>query len=310
MGKKMSFLATIFGRDLIFHDSEKEVREHTIKRLRVGSHSFEISSEIIDLLWFGDGRKKNTEEFEDSSIPEPSEIFTHDQVYRDTPEKLSSYPSFSGLTPGQKYHFFAWLEDIDRKDDIGYAFLLLYALERRLYMGSMVEPAIDLLSRLHQNIDDEEFLRQSSDALVWAAYKYKRTDFLNCLRKAEMPQETQVLVKLYTHGHLNARDIMLISDKLGMENQRYITGKPRLFEKMLADRLQEKYDEDLFSINNLEHAGKCDIKISLSNFSLPKDKRHVKVPNLLVNKDIKKPLLKMLEQTSEDVRIELTGHYK
>lgn len=306
----MSFLATIFGRDLLSHELSDQQNERRVEKLHAGAHSFNICSSILDLLWFGDGRRKNTEEFEDSSISEPSEIFTHDQVYREQIDKVGNYPCFKDFTPGQKYAFFEWLENIERKDDVGYAYILLYALERRIFMGSKVEPAVDLLCKLHGLVDDEEFLRQSAEALIWAAYKYKRVEFLNCLRNDEIPEELQILVKLYTHGHLHAHDIMLISEKLGMDNQRYVTGKPRLFEKILNDKLDAKYQKSHFSINNVDHAGKDNVCISLSNFSLPKDERRIKVPNLLTHKDVRKPLVKMLEQTSEDVRIELIGHYK
>lgn len=305
----MSFLATIFGRDVLSHDLADAQSNHTVEHLRVGSHSFSISTEISDLLWFGDGRRKNTEEFEGNSISEPSEILTHEQVYREAPMSVGNYPSFKNLTPGQRYQFLKWLEDIEKTADVGFAYLLLYALERRIYMRSMVEPAVHIISRLHLKIEDDEFIRQSSNALVWAAYKYKRFEFLNCLKTDEMPEETQVLVKLYTHGSLNAHDIMLISEKIGMENQRYILGKPRLFEKILNDKLNQKYDENFFSINHVDHAGKADLNVMLSNFSLPKDGRKIKIPNLLKNSKIKKPLLKMLEETSEDVKVELVGHY-
>ncbi len=305
----MSFLATIFGRDVLSHDLANEQANHTMQRIRIGSHHFEISTEILNLLWFGDGRLKNTEEFEDGGISEPSEIMTRDQVFKEDPVKVGHYPSFKNLTPGQKFQFFTWLEDIERKEDIGFAFLLLYALERRIYMGSMVEPAVNLISRMHKHSRDKEFVRESSDALVWAAYKFKRVEFLNCLRMDEMPGETQILVKLYTRGYLNAKDIMLVSQKLGMDNQRYVTGKPRLFEKILNDKLLNKYEEGTFSINNFDHAGEAHVNVMLSNFSIPKEKRKIKIPNLLENDHIKAPLLELLEETSEDVRVEIIGHH-
>ncbi|MCH4009769.1 TerB N-terminal domain-containing protein [Companilactobacillus sp.] len=306
----MSFLATIFGRDVLSHDLADAHANHSLQHLRVGSHTFNISTEILDLLWFGDGRRKNTEEFEGDSISEPSEIMTRSQVYKEDIDNVGNYPEFRNLTPGQKYRFLTWLEDIEQKEDIGFAYLLLYALERRICMGSMVEPAVNLICKLHQQIEDEEFVRQSSDALVWAAYKYKRVEFLNCLKLDSMPDETQTLVKLYTHGHLNGHDIMLISEKIGLDDQRYVTGKPRLFEKILNDKLAKKYEEGNFSIKHIDHAGKCNVNVLLSNFSLPKDERKIKVPNLLENKNVRKPLLKMLEETSEAVKIELVGHYK
>lgn len=306
----MSFLATIFGRDVLSHELATAHGSHTIQKLRVGSHSFDISTEILNLLWFGDGRRKNTEDFEDSSISEPSEIMTVDQVYKENPVKVGNYPAFKNLTPGQKYDFLTWLQDIEQKTDVGYAFLLLYALERRLYMESMVEPAVHIISRLHLLFDDEKFVQCSSNTLVWAAYKFKRVEFLNCLKKDLMPEETQILVKLYTHGRLDAKDVMLISEKLGMDNQRYVTGKPRLFEKILNEKLLEKYQEGYFSLNNVDHANKSNFNVLLANYSIPKDKRKIKVPNLLNNKDVKKPLLKLLNETSDEVKIELTGHYK
>ncbi|AKP67383.1 TerB N-terminal domain-containing protein [Companilactobacillus ginsenosidimutans] len=305
----MSFLATIFGRDLLSRDLAHQHANHYVKRIRVGSHHFDISTEILDLLWFGDGRRKNTEDFEANSISEPSEILTHDQIYRENIDVVGSYPTFHNLGPGQKYSFLKWLEDIERKDDIGFAFLLLYALERRIYMGSKVEPAVNLICKMHQQIEHEGFIRKSSDTLVWAAYKYKRVEFLNCLKEDEIPEHTQILVKLYTHGYLSAKDIMLISEKLGMDNQRYITGKPSLFEEILNRKLAEKYAEGHFSINNLTHSGDTTIDVFLSNFSIPKDERRMKIPDLLKNKDVRKPLLRMLEETSTEVQEELIGHH-
>lgn len=306
----MSFFATIFGHDTLAHEQTDGQQKYTVQRIHVGSHHFDISTEILDLLWFGDGRRKNTMDFEDGSISEPSEIMTRDQVYQENPVPVGNYPSFNNLTPGQKYQFLTWLQDIEQDNDVGYAYLLLYALERRLYMGSMVEPAVNLIRKLHRIINNPDFVRHSSDTLVWAAYKYKRVEFLNCLRIYEMPEETQILVKLYTRGHLDGHDIMLVSEKMGMDNQRYVTGKPRLFEKILNDKLANKYDEGFFSISNIDHAGEASVSIWLSNFSIPKKARRVKVPNLLEHRSIRKPLLKILEQTSEDVRIELLGHYK
>lgn len=81
----MSFFATIFDHDTLAHEQTDGQQKYTVQRIHVGSHHFDISTEILDLLWFGDGRRKNTMDFEDSSISEPSEIMTRDQVYQENP---------------------------------------------------------------------------------------------------------------------------------------------------------------------------------------------------------------------------------
>ena len=80
-------------------------------------------------MYFTDGQLKNI----DSEVGEPSAISINFPVAEGQFQKLSYYPSYSGLTSEQRNGFLTWLTtDLSNVPDIGFAFLLLYCLERHI----------------------------------------------------------------------------------------------------------------------------------------------------------------------------------
>ncbi|MFD1472127.1 TerB N-terminal domain-containing protein [Companilactobacillus mishanensis] len=302
----MGFLSTIFGKDMALPAPKISNDPHAARKVRIDAHHYIIPKEVYDLLWFGDGRHKNTQEFvKEGMVAEPSIIFGKSSVIREDPTtKVEFYPSYDSLTPEQKYHYVKWLGKIDKSDDVGYAFLFLYGLERHIHAGSMVEQAVSMISRMHQKFDNESFNYYSSNTLVWAAHKYRRVEFLNGLKMDTMPPGTQIFVKLYTKGHLTPNDIMILSKELGLADQDFIKDDPELFEAKLLERLIKKYGEPNFPLSEVPgSSSETTISVRLANFSLPEAERTVEIPDMLNNKYVREPLQELLEKTNRSGRL-------
>lgn len=92
-----------------------------------------IPNEVLKFMYLKNGPKKNIDTYTD----EPSAIDIKLPISENLHnlEKLSYYPSYETLKPNQRFYFLNWLVKRNRPKDIGYAFLYLYSLERRLYDG-------------------------------------------------------------------------------------------------------------------------------------------------------------------------------
>lgn len=133
------------------------------------TNSFDkISEDILPLLYFKNGNRKNV----NIDSPEPSAIDVELPIRNKAPEPTGYYPSYSGLTPEQRFCFINWLQRLDKISDMGYPFLLLYCLERHIYEDTYVDSAVSLIKRMQLIFDNKSFSYYSSSAIVWATQRY------------------------------------------------------------------------------------------------------------------------------------------
>ena len=130
--------------------------------LVAGNKSYNINPKILPLLYFTDGQLKNI----DSEVGEPSAISINFPVAEGQFQKLNYYPSYSELTPEQRDGFLSWLStDLSNIPDIGFAFLLLYCLERHILHDEYLEESLKIISKLQGQISNGSFDYYSSTSI-------------------------------------------------------------------------------------------------------------------------------------------------
>lgn len=149
---------------------------------------YQIHPDVEGLLWFADGPMKN---YQPGDYPEydqiqalqgpwngkePSAIqfeleIAHPVRWDEIP-KVPYYPSYSRLTPEQRWIFLAWLRTPYEPIEAGYAFLLYYCLKRRIALDSQLPRCINLLTKLLEVQQNGSFQGYASDLLEFARMKY------------------------------------------------------------------------------------------------------------------------------------------
>lgn len=297
----------------IFFGSSKELsktNDERITKFHVGSYTKTIPQEIYDLLWFTNSENLHKIEFSLSEKSagvvdtEPSAINLKLPISSKKPELTGYYPSYIEFSPEQRNAYINWLCNITNVQDVGYPFLFLYGLERHIYEGNKVAESVNQITKLHKIINNNSFNYYSANAIIWAAHKYKNTDYLNGLDLDKLPAESQILLKLKKFNCLTAKDIITLSKPLGMTNQRYIKNEPELFEVELTKQLVKHYGDDVFRIPEISSSIPTS-ELILSNYSLPEQSRIINIPNLLLSKEIGISLLGDIMATHENVKSEL-----
>lgn len=297
----------------IFFGSSKELSKTNVERItkfHVGSYTKTIPQEIYDLLWFTSSENLHKIEFSLSEKSagavdtEPSAINLKLPISSKKPEPTGYYPSYIEFSPEQRNAYINWLCNITNVQDIGYPFLFLYGLERHIYEGNKVTESVNQITKLHKIINNNSFNYYSANAIIWAAHKYKNTDYLNGLDLDKLPAESQILSKLKKFNCLTAKDIITLSKPLGMTNQRYIKNEPELFEVELTKQLVKHYGDDVFRIPEISSSIPTS-ELILSNYSLPEQSRIINIPNLLLSKEVGISLLGDIMITHENVKSKL-----
>ena len=119
-----------------------------------------IHEDLRNLVWIGDGKFKNYTQNQNNenfmevngfrisisfmNQEEPSLIYTNQKVSQPQDaskvERPPYYPTYSGLTPEQKWLYLKLLSNpYDTSIDIGFVFILYYGLERHLLNGNFEE---------------------------------------------------------------------------------------------------------------------------------------------------------------------------
>lgn len=205
---------------------------------------FNIPEPIFELLWFGDGKYKNT-----SLENEPS-LIKKSLIRPGVAKPLGYYPSYESLNPAQKYKYLNWLTDITQPIDIGYVFIFYYGLERHIIEGKR-EKAVSMIMSLKNIFSNGSFQAYSNDALLLATMLDNNLQYLDGLNLDANPLQT-LSVKFITGGVCDAIDIINASNKIGFTNKRYIKSHPKDFENTLKSLLIHQYGQDkyVFSIDN------------------------------------------------------------
>lgn len=245
----------------IFKIKKQNISRHSEKS-SLSSPIVLIPNDILRLMWFTDGNLKNI----DIDEGEPSAVSIKLPIGQATNEPLGYWPSYTNMTPNQRYNYLHWLTNVDSKTDIGNVFTFFYGLERWI-KSEKHEQAINMIIRLKKahNYNDS-FNYYSNISLIYAALVYKNPNYL-----AEIIPEKNATLLLLARGSfskkLSASDIMNTSKSFNWDNLRYIKNNSTLFKENLESLLIKNYSDKYYPIPN--DIGEVPmISLQLSNTSL------------------------------------------
>ena len=242
------------------------------ENLVAGNKSYNINPKILPLLYFTDGQLKNI----DSEVGEPSAISINFPVAEGQFQKLSYYPSYSGLTSEQRNGFLTWLTtDLSNVPDIGFAFLLLYCLERHILHDEYLEESLKIISKLQSQINNGSFDYYSSTSIGYIFFIHKRLDLLKYVDLNKCDIKLQILLS----HRLSADQLIALASKVDFRNQHYIKEYPELFKKALVENLKRNFGSEYFEyeLSNIQKLKKE--PYMFSNYSLRKGNNR---PDLLM----------------------------
>ena len=240
--------------------------------LVAGNKSYNINPKILPLLYFTDGQLKNI----DSEVGEPSAISINFPVAEGQFQKLNYYPSYSELTPEQRDGFLSWLStDLSKIPDIGFAFLLLYCLERHILHDEYLEESLKIISKLQSQINNGSFDYYSSTSIGYIFFIHKRLDLLKYVDLNKCDIKLQILLS----HRLSADQLIALASKVDFRNQHYIKEYPELFKKALVEDLKRNFGSECFEyeLSNIQKLKKE--PYMFSNYSLRKGNNR---PDLLM----------------------------
>ena len=240
--------------------------------LVAGNKSYNINPKILPLLYFTDGQLKNI----DSEVGEPSAISINFPVAEGQFQKLSYYPSYSGLTSEQRNGFLTWLTtDLSNVPDIGFAFLLLYCLERHILHDEYLEESLKIISKLQSQINNGSFDYYSSTSIGYIFFIHKRLDLLKYVDLNKCDIKLQILLS----HRLSADQLIALASKVDFRNQHYIKEYSELFKKALVEDLKRNFGSEYFEyeLSNIQKLKKE--PYMFSNYSLRKGNNR---PDLLM----------------------------
>ena len=240
--------------------------------LVAGNKSYNINPKILPLLYFTDGQLKNI----DSEVGEPSAISINFPVAEGQFQKLNYYPSYSELTPEQRDGFLSWLStDLSNIPDIGFAFLLLYCLERHILHDEYLEESLKIISKLQSQINNGSFDYYSSTSIGYIFFIHKRLDLLKYVDLNKCDIKLQILLS----HRLSADQLITLASKVDFRNQHYIKEYPELFKKALVEDLKRNFGSEYFEyeLSNIQKLKKE--PYMFSNYSLRKGNNR---PDLLM----------------------------
>ena len=242
------------------------------ENLVAGNKSYNINPKILPLLYFTDGQLKNI----DSEVGEPSAISINFPVAEGQFQKLNYYPSYSELTPEQRDGFLSWLStDLSNIPDIGFAFLLLYCLERHILHDEYLEESLKIISKLQSQINNGSFDYYSSTSIEYIFFIHKRLDLLKYVDLNKCDIKLQILLS----HRLSADQLIALASKVDFRNQHYIKEYPELFKKALVENLKRNFGSEYFEyeLSNIQKLKKE--PYMFSNYSLRKGNNR---PDLLM----------------------------
>lgn len=240
--------------------------------LVAGNKSYNINPKILPLLYFTDGQLKNI----DSEVGEPSAISINFPVAEGQFQKLNYYPSYSELTAEQRDGFLSWLStDLSNIPDIGFAFLLLYCLERHILHDEYLEESLKIISKLQSQINNGSFDYYSSTSIGYIFFIHKRLDLLKYVDLNKCDIKLQILLS----HRLSADQLISLATEVDFRNRYYIKEYPELFKKALIESLKREFGSESFEyeLSNIQKLKKE--PYMFSNYSLRKDNNR---PDLLM----------------------------
>ena len=241
-----------------------------------------IKSGIRISIRMGGGNQNET-----LGLEEPSTIFQDLFVTKPlTPSNVDPphyYPTYSGLSPEQKWIYLNWLDDISEQIDIGYVFLYYYGLERHLLTGDFKTAYNEILflRKFHSNNSFESY---SYNALLFSTVFRNQIDLAKSIMESESKNGIDNVDLMFNYRFENgivANQFMTIAKRIKGVNQRYIKALPDRYAAALRIVLSDKYGIDEFPIYSLYHIEEIPRQqtIAFANISFPSTMRTPSLPN-------------------------------
>lgn len=317
-GKLMRFIRKMISR------SDNEISRYSTKISKTNKQDLvtfkldkkkqTISGDVLNLLWFADTKNKNYPQQNETAaaksenksknltnIFEPSVLMSTLPIRKGRADALGYYPSYTNMSPEQRYVYFKWLINIDQEpEDVGYAFTFYYGLERWLFTEKY-EDALKMIVRLKQSIHNASFQDYSNSALVVATIHHSNPLALHYINFDYLNAGTFLLLKYMFNLQIDISDLIHIRKGVGFSNNRYIKNEPLLFKKILSNKLIEKYEEPYYKIEVPHDYAYEKMKlVPLANYSL--SNREIEIKNILSYTPLKEDLFNLLQDTHEEVK--------
>ena len=291
-----------------------------------------VHNDLRDLVWIGDGKyknykqatsNKNTMEINGIRISisfmnqeEPSLIYTNQKVTQlkniNEVERPPYYPTYSGLTPEQKWVYLKLLSNpYDSSIDIGFVFILYYGLERHL-LSENFEEAIDVILKLRDVHTNKSFQVYSANAIVLSCMLHQRGDlvlkFIESLDKEhELAFSDNLFLICYFSFDLPLlpQDIMRMAKTFEFNNMNYIKKYPGLFIESLTEAIKSKVGMESVDLkkyltsSEIKKVKKQDVSI-FANMSI--NDKSIPIPLLSDNFKLKREMYNFLETAHENVK--------
>lgn len=297
-----------------------------------------IHDDIIELIWFSNGPRKNyrpeehlaksefyagdlriTLNITTSGPSEPSAIdinlVTREILDISGVEKLPYYPSYSELTPEQRTVYLKFLENpYDTSYEIGYAFILYYGLERFL-LSNKFEKAFEVILKLRDIHSNQSFQSYSGNALVLSCLYHKRPDmmlkFIESINKDFELTFSDNLFLLSAYSFeipLSSKDIIRLAKTFEFTNKNYISKYSEMFNETMSDIIFDKFKKPTILLGDILNKKdfsklRIDEMKMFANISISND--NIKVPIISESFKLKKTFYDLLEETHESVKKEL-----
>ena len=251
----------------------EELHRKTLESLTASQLST-VPSEVLDLIWFGDGIHKNynppaKEEqyalgvvitYTSLDYGEPSAILMNLPVNAPAPNTMVEsppyFPSYRELSPEQRWKYWQFLSNpFSSQNDVGYAFLFYYGLERHLFSGKL-DQAFEMIIKLRSCYRNPSFQNYTAQALFLTCVIKERNDLArklveSCEKDSDstFPVNYLLVLKHKFDMALTASDIIKNHQYFGFTNSRYIKNEPELFHKVLSGFLRQNYNADSINLN-------------------------------------------------------------
>jgi hypothetical protein len=308
---------------ITYNDIEKKDTSPS-KYLIPSIEGFAIDENIRNLLWIADGKYQNynpdaDKTFENelfriefSGSTEPSLLYSNlpidPKTKIDPKEHIGYFPTYEGLSPGQRWIYLNWLCDISKPVDIGYVFIFYYGLERHLVYGNY-ENAVDTILSLRQHHENSSFNGYSSNALLMCAILHKdTTTLLKTLGDMEVVSyhgNLLLIAKYLMKLGLSPKEIISLSSAVGFKNQRYIQKHPDLFRQKVLSIIESEFGSDTLPFYNLDAKFEPKEHLVFANTSFSSEIRSPILPSIIDNDDFKTTIYKILSNVHESLKTDL-----
>jgi hypothetical protein len=220
-------------------------------------------------------------------VDDPSTIYTKLPVRKPVDignvPKLDYYPTYSGLTPEQRWVYLNWLGDISKEVEIGYVFIYYYGLERHLVIGDY-DDACDEIALLRKHHSNNSFQAYSRSAILHACLLRNRQDRLEHIYKNDPPIEYEnadLLIAFKSNSDLSPESLLRVSPRIRGINRKYIRSHPEQYLQAIHDVLILKYEQPLFPFASRYKIDDLPKKqeIVFANISFPGELRAPEFPN-------------------------------